>query len=90
MCAEYNQSYTLAMKTAISISDEVFDAAERLAHRLRISRSQLYTKAVAEFVRAQRGKGVREALDAVYATESSALDPVLDRLQAASLPREEW
>ena len=78
------------MKTAISIADEVFDEAERLAKKLRISRSELYTKAVAVFVRAQRGKGVKEALDAVYGSEASKLDPLLEKLQAASLPREKW
>ena len=78
------------MKTAISVSDDVFDAAERLSKRLGMSRSQLYTTAVAAFVRAQRGKGVKDALNAIYATESSTVDPILEKLQAASLPREEW
>jgi metal-responsive CopG/Arc/MetJ family transcriptional regulator len=86
----YNPSYTQAVKTAISIADEVFDEAERLSKRLGMSRSELYTKAVAVFVRAQRGKGVKQALDAVYGSESSKLDPMLEKLQAASLPREEW
>ena len=34
------------MKTAISIPDEVFRSAERLAQRLGVSRSELYAKAV--------------------------------------------
>jgi mRNA-degrading endonuclease toxin of MazEF toxin-antitoxin module len=33
------------VKTAISIPDPLFDAAERLAKRLRIARSQLYCRA---------------------------------------------
>ena len=37
------------MKTAISIPDEVFQKAERLAQRLKKSRSQLYSEAVAEY-----------------------------------------
>lgn len=38
------------MKTAVSIPDEVFAAAERLLSRLKLSRSKLYARALAEFV----------------------------------------
>ncbi len=38
------------MKTAVSIPDDVFDEAERLADRLQTSRSQLYARALSEFV----------------------------------------
>jgi predicted DNA-binding protein len=42
----YNQSYTLNMKTAISLPDEVFESAEQLAKRLGKSRSELYALAI--------------------------------------------
>jgi len=38
------------MKTTVSIPDDVFEEAERLASRLEITRSQLYARALAEFV----------------------------------------
>lgn len=69
------------MKTAISLSNEVFDAAEKLRERLGMPRSRLYTKAVEAFVKAHRTAGVKEALDAVYAKESAQLDPVLRGMQ---------
>lgn len=78
------------MKTAISVPDRVFDAAERVAKRLGISRSELYARAVARFVEEHRGDKVTEALDRVYAEADSTLDPDLARLQAASLPRDDW
>ncbi|TAM56640.1 MAG: hypothetical protein EPN53_01595 [Acidobacteria bacterium] len=78
------------MKTAISIPDEVFAAAETEARRLGVSRSGLYAKAVAEFVARNRGVGVREALDSVYASEDSGVDDALARMQAASLPDAGW
>ncbi|OYV91687.1 MAG: hypothetical protein B7Z68_10675 [Acidobacteria bacterium 21-70-11] len=78
------------MKTAISIPDEVFAAAEAEARRLGVSRSGLFAKAVAEFVARNRGLGVREALDSVYAAEDSRVDDALARMQAASLPDEGW
>ena len=38
------------MKTAISVPDDVFGEAEHLAARLRISRSDLYARALREFL----------------------------------------
>ncbi|HEV3277889.1 MAG TPA: hypothetical protein VG860_13810 [Terriglobia bacterium] len=78
------------MKTAISIPDPVYRAAERTSKRLGMSRSAFYSKAVDAFVKANRAKGVKEALDAVYATEDSSLDPVLMAMQLTSLEREDW
>ncbi len=88
----YNHSYTFAMKTAISIPDRVFEAAERLARRLGMSRSELYSKAVSRFIDENHALGVRERLDAVYAAhpESSQIDPLMTRLQIESLPEEDW
>lgn len=78
------------MKTAVSIPDPIFKAAERVAKRLGISRSQLYARAVGEFVEAHVEERITHDLDAIYAEEESGLDEVLERLQAGSLPREEW
>jgi len=78
------------MKTAISIPDPLFKEAERLMKRLRIPRSQLYARALEAYLQRQRSKGIKEALDEVYRTESSELDPVLARLQDMALGREEW
>ena len=78
------------MKTAISIPDKVFDSADLLARKLKLSRSQLYTKAIEEFVTEHARTSVREKLDQVYATESSTMDPALARAQAAAITREDW
>jgi len=66
LAAEYNQSYTSAMKTAISIPDAIFEEAERLAKIRGWSRSELYSNAVSAYVNSERFLGVREKLDAVY------------------------
>jgi len=81
--------YNPLVKTAISIPDDLYEAADQLARRLGMSRSELYSNAVAAFVKTHRGVGVREALEAVYGREASDLDPVLDALQAEAL-RERW
>jgi len=46
--------YTLGgMKTAVSIPQDIYEAADRTAKRLGISRSQLYAQAVAAFIAEQ-------------------------------------
>lgn len=78
------------MKVAISIPDPVFKAAERLARDLKKSRSQLYAEAVQRFIGSHGEIAVREQLNAVYSVQDSALDPVLEKLQAAALKDETW
>jgi predicted transcriptional regulator len=79
------------MKTAISIPDEQFHAAERLAQRLGLSRSELYQKALARFLVTETAEDVTAALDAVYGDSNiSRLDPALLGMQFRSLPSEPW
>lgn len=55
------------MKTTVSIPDEVFAQAKRLARLMKKSRSQLYSDAVREYVARHAGNEVTAALDRVYA-----------------------
>ena len=78
------------MKTAVSLPDDVFDAAERLARRLGMTRSGLYAVAIAEFVAAREDSRVREALDAVHSDEPSEIDDAWALAQADAVPEEDW
>jgi len=80
------------VKTAISIPDRLFEAAERLAERLNISRSLLFQRAMRAYLAEHGDEGVTELLNEVYRpdAEVARIDPVLDRLQHASLPEEDW
>ena len=78
------------MKTAISIPEAVFSEAEKAARRLGLSRSELYTKAVAAWLAEQRQEGLTEAFNRVYSGQPSVLDPAIARMQAESLFREKW
>lgn len=78
------------MKTAISIPDQLFEAAEELAKRLGVSRSELYQRAVRRFVEEHSNDEITEALNRVYDGVDSTLDPVLAAMQFASLGDEEW
>jgi len=77
------------VKTAISIPEKVFRSADSLAKRLGISRSQLYTAAITEFLSKHQGRHVTARLDAVYGEEDSSLSPNLVQLQVKSLAHEE-
>ena len=77
------------MKTAISIPDNLFEAADSLAERLGISRSQLYRRAVEQYLKTQGQDIIRESLDEVYENENtSGLDPAIEILQEKSVDRE--
>ncbi len=80
------------MKTAISIPDDLFRAAERLAKRLGVSRSELYRRAMRILLRDHEEDGITEALNEVYGDPAgrARVDPVLERIQCAALPRDEW
>ena len=55
------------MKTAISVPDELFADAERLAKVLKTSRSQLYSNALREYVARHAPDQVTESLNEVCA-----------------------
>jgi hypothetical protein len=84
------RGYTRGMKTAISIPDEVFAEADRLAHKLKQSRSQLYSRAVREYVARHSDDDVTAALDALYAHEAPADDSFGRAVAKRTLERSEW
>ena len=89
--AQLNPGYAAAMKTAISIPDDVFEGAERVASALGLSRSELHATAVREFVERYRSADVTERLDRIYGEDDSLsrLDERLQTLQTYSLGRDE-
>jgi hypothetical protein len=86
----YYHSHTLPMKTAVSIPGPVFQAAERLAKRLGIPRSRLYSCAIELYVAQAQERDVTALLNEVYGGETARLDPTLSALQSASITRDPW
>jgi len=80
------------MKTAISIPDRVFRSAEQLAARLGVSRSELFTKAIAALIEKHRDDLVTTRLNEIYCSVAggSSLDRDLARLQQRSIKPEKW
>lgn len=78
------------MKTAVSIPDRVFQSAEKLAARLGVSRSELYTRALADLVEKHREDLITCKLNEIFGSgrEESSLDRDVASLQSRSLSRE--
>jgi predicted transcriptional regulator len=78
------------MKTAVSVPDDLFRLGETAARRLRVSRSQLYATALAEFLHRQRANAVTERLNEVYSRRKAKVDPLLHRAQLSSIDKDSW
>jgi metal-responsive CopG/Arc/MetJ family transcriptional regulator len=77
------------MRTTVSLPDDLFRLAEAAARRLRVSRSELYAKAIAEFLEQQDGNAITERLNEVYSRRPAKLDPGLLQAQLKSPERDE-
>jgi metal-responsive CopG/Arc/MetJ family transcriptional regulator len=78
------------MKTAISLPDEVFEEAERLARRLKMSRSAFFAEAVAEYVARHEPEGITEELNQVADALDTRLEPPAAASARRTLLRSEW
>lgn len=82
--------YTLGMKTAVSIPDEVFEKVERLARRARRSRSEVFSAALSEYVARHAPDEVTDAMDRVCAEVSNRPDGFVSTAARRILETTEW
>jgi metal-responsive CopG/Arc/MetJ family transcriptional regulator len=78
------------MKTAVSIPDDVFQGAERLARRTRKSRSQLFSDALREYVARHAADEVTAAVDRVCAGLREPRDKFVPSAARRTLERIGW
>lgn len=78
------------MKTAIYIPDDIFTSVEKVIGRLKISRSEFFSKAAKEYIDNLESTNITEQLDAVYGEHDSHLDRKLMEAQLNTLGNEEW
>ncbi len=57
------------VKTAISIQKSLFDQAEKIARRMKVSRSRLFALALEEYIHRAQNQELLEKINAAYATE---------------------
>ena len=79
-----------SLKTAISIPEDIYRDAEDTAKKLGMTRSRLYSTAVADFLKRYRKEDIKLKLNDVYAAGNSGINPALVAMQLTSLPKEEW
>ena len=78
------------MKTAVSIPDEVFEKAERLARRARLSRSALFSAALKEYVARHAPDEVTEAMNRVCDEVGDHPGPFVAAAGRRVLENTEW
>ena len=78
------------MKTAVSVPNELFEEAEHLAKRLKISRSELYAKALSEFVSRHAPDAVTDSFNRVCAEVEGQPDPAFQSAARKVLESTEW
>ena len=54
------------VKTAISIQESLFDDVDVLAHKMHVSRSQLFARAMRDFIRKQQNQQLLQQLNTAY------------------------
>lgn len=82
--------HTFGMKVAISIPDAVFAEAESLAKELKASRSEIYSRALREFLGHHLPDRVTQQMNAVVASVGGETDPFTKRAARRVLRRVEW
>ena len=80
------------MKTAISIPDRIFRRTEAAAKRLGVSRSERFTRAAIEFLKAHPPEEVTASYDRAFAEPESdrTLAKQRRRMARAALKKIEW
>lgn len=71
-----------AMKTAISVPDDVFQQVEIAAKRMRISRSEVFTRAVRRFLATAQDAEIKASYDAAFGDDDG--EPQSDDFRRAA------
>jgi metal-responsive CopG/Arc/MetJ family transcriptional regulator len=89
ICEESAAGYTTGMKTAVSIPDDVFEKADRLARRAKRSRSEVFTAALREYVARHSPEEITEALNSAFQHSEKPSEFVTEASRRI-LDRTEW
>ena len=78
------------MKVAVSIPNNLFEVAERLARRSGKSRSRLFSDALREYVARRSPDKITEATDQAVAEIGNSTDPFVAAASCRRLEQSEW
>lgn len=78
------------MKTAVTIPDSIIKRADKLAKKRKISRSKLFIEAIESYLDEYDESEITKRLNEFYEKNPATIDPVLTKMAALSLPKDEW
>jgi predicted transcriptional regulator len=78
------------MKAAIPLPDDLFERGEAFSKQRSLSRSELYVRAIREYLDRHDHAAITAQLNEVYADVDSALEPELEALSLETLRRQDW
>jgi metal-responsive CopG/Arc/MetJ family transcriptional regulator len=78
------------MKVAISVPDDVFEEAERLARRTKRSRSEVYSRALEEYVARHTPDRITETMNRALAEIGEPADQFARAAAHRVLKRSDW
>jgi hypothetical protein len=78
------------MKTAISVSDDIFELSERLAKRFKVSRSKIFAMGVEKLGEEFEKDEIIKKLNDFYTENPAEIDSVISRMSSRSILKEEW
>ena len=78
------------MKIAVSIPDDIFERAEGWARRVRQSRSEVYSRALREYVSRHAPDEVTESMNRVCNAVKEPVEPFVAVAARRVLKRSEW
>ncbi len=78
------------MKTAISVSDDIFELSERLAKQLKVSRSKIFAMGVEKLGEELEKDEIITKLNDFYGKNKAEIDPVISKISNLSLHNDEW
>lgn len=78
------------MKTAISVPNDVFQLSEKLAKKLKVSRSAIFAMGVKKLAEEHDEDEIIRQINRVCEKVDTSVDPVLFQMAMLSLPKDEW
>lgn len=85
---------TASVKTAISVQEELFEAINRLAEELHVSRSKLFVMAMEEFIEKNKNRKLLAQINMAQADPAEAdellMQAQLKKRQASIIGADAW
>ncbi len=78
------------MKTAISVPNDIFQLSEKLAKKLKVSRSAIFAMGVKKLAEEHDEEEIIAQINRVCEKVDTSLDPAVRQYQNRILQREKW